>query len=316
MTDTVDSQGRQTTGTVDDDVAVRHDLAHVPLIDPAGSTGLLEVFRRRYLLRLLVSREIKARYLGSRFGLVWSYINPLVRFLTFYFVFGMIAGRGAGMENFAIHLFAGMVVVHFLTESYGAGMRSIIANKSLVQKMAIPKEMFPVASMLVSLYHTGPQLVVLVGACFIAGWQPDMLGLAAGVMAFVMILMLATALALLFSALNVLFRDFGRVVQNITQVVPFSVPMMYPYSLVVERFGDGIPHSIFMANPVVEVVLLMQRAFWVTTTGDAEAGLLESSFPSDLFQRGFVVLAFCAVFLVFSQWAFNRLERRLPEAIG
>ncbi len=159
-----------------DTVEVRHDLAHLPLIDPAGSTGLLEVFRRRYLLRLLVRREIKARYLGSRFGLLWSYINPLVRFLTFYFVFGLIAGRGANMQNFAIHLFAGMVIVHFFTESYGAGMRSIIANKSLVQKMAIPKEMFPVASMLVSLYHTGPQLVILVGACLVAGWDPDMVG--------------------------------------------------------------------------------------------------------------------------------------------
>ncbi|WP_426244850.1 ABC transporter permease [Nocardioides sp. LHG3406-4] len=315
MTDTVKGPGG-VGSTSSDNVVVRHDLAHVPLIDPAGSTGLLEVFRRRYLLRLLVSREIKARYLGSRFGLLWSYINPLIRFLTFYFVFGMIAGRGANTPNFAIHLFAGMVVVHFLTESYGAGMRSILANKSLVQKMAIPKEMFPVASMLVSLYHTGPQLVVLVGACFIAGWSPDMLGLGAGLMAFATVLMLATALALLFSALNVLFRDFGRVVQNVTQVLPFSVPMMYPYALVVERFGTGLPHSIFMANPVVEVVLLMQRAFWVTTTGDDQAALLENSFPSDLFQRGFVVLGAVFVFLLFAQWAFNRLERRLPEMIG
>ncbi len=311
MTDTVKGSGPDY-----DNVGVRHDLEHMPLIDPAGSTGLLEVFRRRYLLRLLVTREIKARYLGSRFGLIWSYINPLVRFLTFYFVFGIIAGRGAGVENFAIHLFAGMVVVHFLTESYSAGMRSILANKSLVQKMAIPKEMFPVASMLVSLYHTGPQLVVLVGACFVAGWSPDMMGFAAALMAFLIILLLATALALLFSALNVLFRDFGRVVQNITQVLPFSVPMMYPYALVVEKFGTGTPHSIIMANPVVEVVLLMQRAFWVTTTGDSEATLLETSFPSDLFQRGFVVLGAVVVFLVFAQWAFNRLERRLPEMIG
>jgi ABC-2 type transport system permease protein len=298
------------------DVAQRHDLAHVPLIDPAGSTGLLEVFRRRYLLSLLVRREIKARYLGSRFGLLWSYINPLVRFLTFYFVFGIIAGRGATVENFAIHLFAGMVMVHLLTESYSAGMRSIISNKGLVQKMAMPKEMFPVASMLVSLYHTGPQLVILVGACVITGWNPDPVGFGAALLGFAIILVLATAMSLLFSALNVLFRDFGRLVQNITQVVPFSVPMMYPYDIVTERFGTGIWHTLYMLNPVVEAVLLMQRGFWVTTTGADQATYEQTAFPHDLFERGWIVLGCSVAFLIFSQWAFNRLERRLPEAIG
>ena len=298
-----------------DTVASRHDLARVPLVDPAGDTGLLEVFRRRYLLRLLVRREIKARYLGSRFGLLWSYINPAVRFLTFYFVFGMIAGRGENMQNFAIHLFAGMVIVHFLTETYSAGMRSIISNKGLVQKMAIPKEMFPVASMLVSLYHTGPQLVILVGACLVAGWDPDLVGFGAALLGFGIILVLATAMALLFSALNVLFRDFGRLVQNITQVVPFSVPMMYPYEMVTDRFGTGIWHTIYMCNPVVEAVLLMQRGFWVTTTDD-QALFREVAFPDDLWQRGWIVLGCSLAFLVFAQWAFSRLERRLPEAIG
>lgn len=314
MTDVLDSGGGRHRG-VPADVAERHDLAHVPLVDPAGTTGLLEVFRRRYLLRLLVRREIKARYLGSRFGLLWSYINPLVRFLTFFFVFGLIAGRGASMQNFAIHLFAGMVLVHLLTESYSAGMRSIITNKGLVQKMAMPKEMFPVASMLVSLYHTGPQLVILVGACFIAGWNPDLEGFAAALLGFVIILLLATAMALLFSALNVLFRDFGRLVQNITQVVPFSVPMMYPYEMITDRFGTGIWHTIYMANPVVEAVLLMQRGFWVTTTSP-QSEFEAVAFPDDLWQRGWIVLGCCLVFLVFSQWAFSRLERRLPEAIG
>ena len=48
------------------------------------------VLRRRYLLRLMVRRELRARYIGSKMGLLWSYINPFSRFLTFYFVFGII----------------------------------------------------------------------------------------------------------------------------------------------------------------------------------------------------------------------------------
>ena len=98
----------------------------------------------------------------------------------YFFVFGIILGRGQRIEHFAIHLFAGMVVVHFFTETFNAGTRSIVRNKALVQKMAVPREMFPVASMLVSLYHVGPQLVILVVACLLLGWTPDPVGMLAG----------------------------------------------------------------------------------------------------------------------------------------
>ena len=149
------------------------------MIDPAAKGGLIGVLRRRYLLRLMVKRELRARYIGSKMGLAWSYINPFTRFLTYYFVFGIILGRGQ-VPHFAIHLFAGMVVVNLFTESFNSGTRSIMQNKSIVQKMPLPREIFPIASMLVSLYHTGPQLVILIGACFATGsFSPDPVGMLA-----------------------------------------------------------------------------------------------------------------------------------------
>ena len=57
--------------------AGRHHVVDAPLTSPAPKAGLLDVFRRRYLLRMLVQREISARYQGSFLGLLWSYINPL-----------------------------------------------------------------------------------------------------------------------------------------------------------------------------------------------------------------------------------------------
>jgi ABC-2 type transport system permease protein len=154
-------------------VEVRHDLAHVPLAPPSRTSGVLEVFRRRYLLRLMVRREIRARYAGTAFGLAWSYINPFTRFLTFYFVFGLLLSRGSGMQNFAIHLFSGMVLVTYFTESVTAGTRSLLSNRGVIGKMAMPREMFPVASMLVSLWHAIPQLIILVIACLVTGWVGD-----------------------------------------------------------------------------------------------------------------------------------------------
>jgi ABC-2 type transport system permease protein len=115
----------QQAGAADDGEPAGHDLSHLPMVDPADKGGLLGVIRRRYLLRLMVRRELRARYIGSKMGLLWSYINPFSRFLTFYFVFGIIIGRGQ-VPHFAIHLFTGMVLVNLFVESFNAGTRSIM----------------------------------------------------------------------------------------------------------------------------------------------------------------------------------------------
>ena len=149
-------------------------------------------------------------------------------------------GRGQGVPNFAIHLFAGMVLVHYFTETVNSGTRSLLSNKGIVQKMAMPRELFPFASMLVSLYHTIPQLIILTIACLATRtWHPDLEGFAAALLGFVLVMLFGTALGLMFSVFNVLFRDFGRIVQTFINMVPFVVPMMYPYAMIRERFGTG-----------------------------------------------------------------------------
>ncbi len=307
-------------------VAVRHDLAHVSMVDPGAKGGLLGVLRRRYLLRLMVKRELRARYIGSKMGLLWSYINPFMRFLTFYFVFGIIIGRGQ-IPHFAIHLFAGMVLVNLFTESFNSGTRSIMQNKAVVQKMPLPREIFPIASMLVSLYHTGPQLVILIGACLVTGtFEPDPVGMLAALLAFGIVILFGTGMGLMFAAINVMYRDWTRVVQIFTQMLPFSVPMMYPYTLVKERFAEfPIIAHFYLANPIAEAVLLIQRGFWITTISaeDAKQGGdewgfqpgLHANFPDDLYARGLIMLGIAAVFLVFAQWVFTRLDDKIPDRL-
>lgn len=289
-----------------------HDVSDLPLTPPTANQGLLEVFRRRYLLRLLVRREISARYQGSFLGLLWSYINPVAQFLIFYFIMGKLVGLGSRTENFAIHVFAGLIVVHFFVETFNAGTRSIVRNKALVKKMAMPREMFPVASMLVSLWHVGPQLVILLIACVFTGWTPDPAGIVAGLLAISVIMVLGTALALLFSAANVFFRDFGSAVSVLTNFVRFSVPMIYPYTMVQTRFEGH--ESIYLANPIADAVLLMQRAFWVGTTSDPSS-TVRTDLPAHIYTRGAIALMASLVVLLIGQLVFSRLENRIPERL-
>lgn len=289
---------------------VPQHVVDAPLAPPSANTGLFEVFRRRYLLRLLVRREISARYQGSFLGLFWSYVQPASKLAMYYFVIGVILDKG--IENFAIHLFAGLVVVHYFTETFSAGTRSIVRNKSLVRKMAVPREMFPVASMLVSAYHVVPGMTLLTGFCVALGWRPDPVGVAAAVLGFLLIAVLGTALALVFSAANVFFRDFSNVVQTLTQFTTFSVPMIYPYSMVSDRFGEYA--HLYLLNPMAEAVLLFQRGFWVGTTDDP-ANTIATHMPPNLFEIGFAHLGVALVLLGLAQLVFTRLENKIPERL-
>jgi ABC-2 type transport system permease protein len=282
------------------------------LAPPSASSGLFEVFRRRYLLRLLVRREVSARYQGSFLGLLWSYVNPLTQFLIYYFVVGVLFNLHSDLQNFAIHMFCGIIIVHFFNETFNAGTRSIVRNKAMVQKMAMPREMFPVASMLVSAYHVVPQLAILVVVCVMAGWTPDPAGTAGLVLSMAIVMTLGTAMALLFSAANVFFRDVSNVAAIMSNFVRFGVPMIYPYSLVAERFHGHT--ELYLANPIAEAVLLLQRAFWTGTTSDPRLTVAESM-PDHLFTRSVIALGICLVVLGFGQLIFSRLQNKIPERL-
>jgi ABC-2 type transport system permease protein len=283
-----------------------------PLSPPSASTGLLEVFRRRYLLRLLVRRELSARYQGSVLGLLWSYVNPLTQFCIYYFVMGVLFRLHQDVPNFAIHMFCGIIIVHFFNETFNAGTRSIMRNKALVQKMALPREMFPVASMLVSAYHMLPQFVILTVICFFTGWTPEPVSVVALVLALAIIMTLGTAMALMFSAANVFFRDVSNVASIMTNFVRFGVPMIYPYSLVAERFHGHT--EFYLANPIAEAVLLVQRAFWVGSTDDP-AATIAAHMPDHLFTRSIIALGISLVVLGVGQLVFSRLENKIPERL-
>ncbi|MCR1782754.1 ABC transporter permease [Nocardioides carbamazepini] len=282
-----------------------------PLRPPASENGLIGVVRRRYLLKLLVTREISARYQGTFLGLIWSYINPLTQFCIYYFVVGFIFNLHAEIPNFAIHLFAGLTVVHFFTETFGAGTRSIVRNRALVVKMAMPREMFPVATMLVSLYHVVPQLVILTIASLLSGWTPEPVDFVALLLGLLICGTLGLAGALFFSAANVFFRDFGNIVSVFNNFVRWGVPMMYSYEMVDDRFGRFAQYYLY--NPLADAVLLFQRAFWVGTVDPGHKSV--AAMPDHLLLNGAIIVGVSLLILCVAQFVFSRLENKIPERL-
>jgi ABC-2 type transport system permease protein len=286
------------------------------LVSPSPEGGLIGVIRQPYLLRLLVRREIAKMYAASLLGLLWSYIQPAIRFGVYYLIFGVLLGVHKSVPNFAIHLFCGIVFVHYFSETFAGGTRSIWANRTLVKKMRMPREIFPVSQMVVGLYHTFPQVALLTIFCLLSGFSTDLTGIVSGLLGFVILLVFSGALALLFSAVNVYYRDFQNVVGTITQFMHFLVPMMYPITRVL-KYTDTHPIlvQIYLANPVADAVILLQRFFWSgvnKANGDHGSS---TTFPPHMLLRGLITLGVCLVVLWGCQKVFSRLESKFPERL-
>jgi ABC-2 type transport system permease protein len=289
---------------------------NAPLVQPGYRAGLLDVFRRRYLLRLLVRKGIQARYSGSFLGLLWSYVQPAVQFSVYFFVMGLILGMHKNVPNFPIHLFSGMVIVHYFTETFSQGTRSIVQNRQIVQKMPLPREMFPVSAMLVSAIHTFPQLLILWGGALVTGWSPDPVGLLAGFLGIAIVAVFGTALALVFSAGNVFFRDFQNIVSTFALFIRWTVPMIYPFSkLATSSLAGTWVYKVYLMNPISIAVLNVQRCFWSPTVADQPHATTFPNFPSHLIARGVLMLAVALVFLAICQLIFSRFEGKLAERL-
>ncbi|GAB3283256.1 ABC transporter permease [Sinomonas notoginsengisoli] len=279
------------------------------LVRPGSGAGLADAFRARFLLKLLVRKELKVRYRGSVLGLLWSYVKPGVQFLVFYLALGVFLGLNKGTENYAVYLFSGIILINFFSEALGNAARSIVGNGSLIKKIYLPRELFPVASVWVSGVHFFPQLVVLVVACIFSGWHPSLLQLAAAVAAFVVVALLATGLGLFFGSVNVYFRDFENIVDLLLMVVTWASPVLYVWTMVRDALGTAFL-TFYQANPLTIAVEVFHYAFWYpTTSGSAELPphLLALWLPIGLVTSTVVVVA--------GQYTFRRLEGRFAQEL-
>jgi len=290
-------------------------LSAEALQTPGRGSGFVDLFRSRFLLKLLVAKELKVRYRGSVLGLLWSYVKPGVQFIVFYIALGVFLGlerspgNPEGLSNYAIYLFSGIVLINFFTEALGNASRSIVGNGGLIKKIYLPRQLFPVASVWVSGVHFVPQILILMVACLFSGWRPGVLQLAAAVGGFVIVALLATGLGLLFGAVNVYFRDAENLVDMLLMIATWASPVLYSWTMVQRQLGETF-FNIYQLNPITVGVETFHYAFWLPTTDGAEAippHLLSMWLPIGLAISGLVLLA--------GQLVFRRLEGRFAQEL-
>ncbi|AKT52389.1 sugar ABC transporter permease [Arsenicicoccus sp. oral taxon 190] len=282
---------------------------------PGHSAGLLEIPRWRFLLKLLVRKELRVRYRGSALGLLWSYVKPAVQIVVFYLALGKFLRLEESIHNYVVYMFGGIVIINFFNEVFGNTTKSIVWNADLVKKIYLPRELFPVASVWVAFVHFVPQLLVLVVGAFAVGWRPGPLNLLAGLGAIGIVGVLALGMGLLFGSANVYFRDSENFVDLIVMVATWLSPVLYTWQKVHAQVPEWA-WWLYQLNPLTAAVELAHYAFWVPTRNVVPAGQSAAvMMPPHWVWWGVVGAVVAVVVLVAGQLVFRRLEGRFAQEL-
>nr|WP_315267475.1 ABC transporter permease [Microbacterium lemovicicum] len=276
------------------------------LHEPGHSRGLFDVFGRRYLLSLIVRKEVQIRYRGSVLGWMWSYVKPLVQFVVFYVAIGYFLGMNQRVEFFPIYLLAGITIITFFNEAFSNGTRSLVDNAALIKKIYLPREMFPVSSMFIAAVNAVPQILVVIVIALFFGWTPSVLSIAAILLSLLIIAVLATGLGLLFGAINVTFRDAQSFVEIITMCAVWASPVMYQWEMVAEKV-PGFLFTLYRLNPLTAAVELFHYGLWMPLNPT------DGQTIPNLWAFAGIGLAVSLVILFIGQAVFRRLEGRFAQ---
>ncbi|HEU5222605.1 MAG TPA: ABC transporter permease [Candidatus Lumbricidophila sp.] len=264
-----------------------------------------DIWAHRGLLYLLVRREIRSRYKNSTLGIVWSLARPLVQLGIYYFAIGHMLGARSSIPDFAIFVFIGITMWGLFADIVSGATTSLNANAGLVKKVYLPREIFPLSTAGSALFNFGVQLVVLLSAIAIWGsfaFDPRLL---LAPLSVAVLLVFATALGVLFSAVNVYLRDTEHFVEIGLLLGFWFAPIVYSYSFVHKALDGNWIEQIFLSNPVTLAVIGMQRALW---TGGSN-----QPWPPGLEFRLLVALLASVVLLWLTQRIFARLQGNFAQ---
>jgi ABC-2 type transport system permease protein len=278
---------------------------------PETGGKLRELFGRRDLLRLLVRRDLQARYRDSFLGFLWTVIRPLIQFLMYFIVLGQFLRAAEGIPNFAIYLFAGLTLYTFFNDMIAGSTGSILMNGGLVKKIYLPREIFPLASIGGAGFMFLVQLGVLVVAAVIFQALPAPVDMLWFLPSITLTLLYGVAVGLLLSAVNVYLRDIQYLTEVVLMLAMWASPIVYSWKMVsdvISRFGlpDWLA-EVYLANPLTIAVLGFHKAFW-------GAGA-PSDYPPGLAWRMVVAGLVGAVLLWIAHRVFTRLQGNFAQEL-
>ena len=204
------------------------------------------------MIRSMVVRDMRSRYIGSFLGIFWSILHPLAQLITYYFIFSVVIkirlGPEYGGTNFAFWLVAGLLPWLFFADVVSRSPSAVLDQSNLITKMVFPSQILPFAHLVAAMVNHLIAVVIYIAFLLLFGY-----GLSIQVLFLLPILLamsiFALGIAWALSALNVFLRDIGQIVGVFLQIWFFTTPIFYPSHLIPDNLK-----VLFGLNPMFHVV--------------------------------------------------------------
>ena len=230
-------------------------LLNVQSTFPTNPRSILQsIQRNRSLILDMTRREIKKKYQGTFLGLAWSFISPLLMLSVYTFVFAVVFKSRWGTTgdesriDFAITLFAGLIVFGIFSESLNQSPGLIISNANYVKRVIFPLEILSIISVASVLFNAAMSVfVLLLMQLIFKGSLPFTIIFFPLVV--LPIILLGLGASWFFSALGVYLRDIGQLLGFLTTILFFTSAIFFPISALPEQY-----QPILKLSPLVLVI--------------------------------------------------------------
>lgn len=211
------------------------------------------IWRNRSLIHASAKREVLGRYRGSALGLLWSFFNPLFMLIVYTLVFSVVfnARWGSGSTSkveFALVLFAGLIVFNLFAECIGRAPSLILANPNFVKKVVFPLEILPFVGLLAALYHAFISLGVWL-ATYIALFGLPHVTVFLFPLVTLPFVFFIMGFSWILASLGVFLRDVSQFIGVVVSMLMFLSPIFYPASALPESYR----HLLYL-NPLTPTI--------------------------------------------------------------
>lgn len=207
-----------------------------------------EVWAYRDLFYLLVWRDIKTRYAQSVLGIGWAIIQPLFSMVVFTVVFGNMAKISSDGVPYAIFSFSALVPWTYFSGALTAAGGSLLTARGIITKVYFPRIIVPLVAVVAKLWDFVIALIILFGVMAYFGFAPTAQILYLPVIVLLMTLTAAGA-GMWLTALSLQYRDIQYSLGFGVQLLMYASPVVYPVSMVPERF-----RLLYYLNPMASII--------------------------------------------------------------
>src|SRR6266849_1077833 len=265
------------------------------VIEPSKSwvaLNLRDLWAYRELLYFLTWRDVKVRYKQTVLGAAWAIIQPLFTMIIFALLFGRLAGIKSDGIPYPLFAYAGLLPWTFFSNAVTNSGNSLVGSSSLITKIYFPRIIIPTAAVAAGLVDFALAFLVLLPLMFYyrVSLTTNILLLPVVV---ILITLLALAVGMWMSALNVKYRDIRYALPFVIQLLIFVSPIIYPTSML-----GGKLRVLVTLNPLTGII------------ENFRASLLGR-------QLNFSALAISAVLtlalFLYSAYSFRRMEKTFAD---